>query len=473
MAKLASPPREPRQAEAAYIRDLTRVWCVAQAIVAEGLAPLLAVWPEPVVELDGVRFGHSPDEDDPAQARSPSCRRTQAGAPRAASGSGNRCEGPHPIDGVQVGLNSRTGRRDRNETSTAYNPLLPQPRRRPVAAMTDNELRRLWPTIEPADIRRHAPWATSRDEVLRVAFPGQGLPASNANVEAYVRQAVEASQTSPYHRPDLETFEPNPPGPGAFQLRPRAQVPVIVTAGGAVLPPPPRPMVLSREVITRQLGWLELALGETVTTGNIEAVTLANGARTDRWVTRELRRVLGIDPRLDPGTALALRQWNLLNANLIESGIRGAWDGVRLRPLLSDVAHVVEQAHMQGVRVEVLASDLVERFGVSNSRAQLIARDQVLTLNSQLNRSKQQSAGIREYRWSTSRDERVRESHQDLDGQTFSWDVGSPEGHPGEPVNCRCTAIPIIPELGDVALTETQVRERQATTRRRIVEAGV
>ena len=411
MPRLAQPAREPRSATAAYIRDLTRIWRVVQSVIVEGLNPLLEVWGESDREVERL----TPD----------------------ALGQGDK---PTP-----------RGVRSDATTPNAYNPLAPQPRRRPITSMSDAELRRLWPTIEPEALRRHAPWATSRDEVVRVAFPGQGLPAGDAQVEEYVRQAVSTSQASPFATPDVPTTPAAPPGPGAFRMRSRYQPPVILGANGLPIPAPPRPVVLSAEAVTRQLDWLELATHEMVTTGNLEPVTTAAGQRTDRWVTRENRRVLGIDPRADPGQALQLRQWGQLNANLIESGIAAPWDGVRLRPLLSDVERVVRNAHAGGLRVEVLAKDLVERFGVSESRAALIARDQTLKLNGQLNRSKQQAAGISQYRWSTSRDERVRETHQALEGSTHSWDVPPPgTGHPGDDYQCRCTARAIVPEFEDL-----------------------
>ncbi len=409
--RLAPPTREPRSATAAYIRDLLRIWRVAQDVIAHGLNPLLDIWDFPLVDSTGC-----------------SCCSSRRPRPRHCWGAGGRFDAGHPP----------------NE----YNPLAPQPRRRPIASLTDNELRRLWPTIEPEDIRRHAPWATSRDEVIRVAYPGRGLPASDQAVEAYVRDAIEVARKSPFAAQSLEGTRPaSPPGPGAFRIRPPYQPPVILGSNGLPIPPPPVPVVLSAEAVTRQLEWVNLATHELVTTGNVEQMVLVNGERVDRWATRENRRVLAIDPRRDPGQALQLRQWGQINANLIESGIRAPWDGVRLRPLLSDVEGVVRNAHAQGLRVEVLAHQLRERFDVSDSRAALIARDQVLKLNGQLNRSKQQSAGITQYVWVTSRDERVRPTHEDLDGTTQSWDVPPPEGHPGQPVQCRCTARAIIPEF--------------------------
>lgn len=109
-----------------------------------------------------------------------------------------------------------------------------------------------------------------------------------------------------------------------------------------------------------------------------------------------------------------------------------------------------------GVRVETLRDALLERGSVSESRASLIARDQTLKLNGFLNRAHQLANGVSSYTWSTSGDERVRDSHSELDTEEFSWDSppvidrddGSSEPlNPGEDYQCRCIAIPIIAEL--------------------------
>jgi SPP1 gp7 family putative phage head morphogenesis protein len=106
-----------------------------------------------------------------------------------------------------------------------------------------------------------------------------------------------------------------------------------------------------------------------------------------------------------------------------------------------------------GRRVEDLRDDLIGRGNVSESRAALIARDQTLKLNSFLNQAHQNENGVTRYTWSTSGDERVRDTHAELDGDDFEW--GSPpmidrgDGtsealNPGEDYQCRCVAIPII-----------------------------
>jgi SPP1 gp7 family putative phage head morphogenesis protein len=98
---------------------------------------------------------------------------------------------------------------------------------------------------------------------------------------------------------------------------------------------------------------------------------------------------------------------------------------------------------------------LVEEFGFARSRAKLIARDQTSKFNGSLNRIRQQQAGITEYRWSTSHDERVRgnpdgkypnarPSHWAREDKVFAWDKPPSDGHPGEPINCRCVALAVL-----------------------------
>lgn len=105
--------------------------------------------------------------------------------------------------------------------------------------------------------------------------------------------------------------------------------------------------------------------------------------------------------------------------------------------------------------VEALRQDIEERLDVSRRKADLLARDQVLTLNAQITEARHKAAGIEEYVWTTAGDERVRESHEEVDGETFRWDdppeIDGELVHPGQPINCRCIPFPVLPELEDEA----------------------
>lgn len=167
------------------------------------------------------------------------------------------------------------------------------------------------------------------------------------------------------------------------------------------------------------------------------------GGKVSDHNAREMKRVVGIDPKVDPGTAPFIDQFRETNVRLIKS---------IADEQLSRVEDTIKENF--GVRAEVLSQKLQDQFDVTKSRANLIARDQTLKLNGQLTRVRQQNSGIEEYIWTTSNDERVREDHASKEGQRYRWDTPPPDtGHPGEDYQCRCTAYPVVPGL-DAGISE-------------------
>jgi SPP1 gp7 family putative phage head morphogenesis protein len=168
----------------------------------------------------------------------------------------------------------------------------------------------------------------------------------------------------------------------------------------------------------------------------------AFGRRLSRWNHANLTEILRIDLTLEPpAVTAALAAMRAENVNLITS--------IADR-LLADVQEVVRESTTRGTRVETLARQIRERYAVSDSRADLIARDQTLKANADLTRLRHEDAGVSRYVWSTSRDERVRPMHADLEGRVFSWSappVTNERGdrnHPGGDFQCRCVAIPVL-----------------------------
>jgi SPP1 gp7 family putative phage head morphogenesis protein len=133
---------------------------------------------------------------------------------------------------------------------------------------------------------------------------------------------------------------------------------------------------------------------------------------------------------------------------------------LNIRGISDDLVKKVQTSIITGAkngdRSTDIAKQLSEDFGWSNKRAKLIARDQVATFNGALNKVRQQQAGFDRYIWSTSMDERVRPAHEAREGQIFSWDDPPEDGHPGEPINCRCVALALIepPEDADQVTPE-------------------
>lgn len=115
---------------------------------------------------------------------------------------------------------------------------------------------------------------------------------------------------------------------------------------------------------------------------------------------------------------------------------------------LERVAGDIERGLQQGLRFKDVAKDIQKSFGITHRRATLIARDQTTKLNASLTKLRQQEVGVEEYIWQTSGDERVRPTHKANDGRKFRWDQPPKiTGHPGNDVNCRCVARPVLDNL--------------------------
>ena len=117
---------------------------------------------------------------------------------------------------------------------------------------------------------------------------------------------------------------------------------------------------------------------------------------------------------------------------------------------------IVSNAVQRGSLYKDVVADVKHLYDVTDNRAKFISRNEVGNLNAIITKTRQQEAGVECYEWSTSRDERVRESHRVMDGNLYYWSRSTPGEingrkvypapalHPGMDYNCRCVAIPII-----------------------------
>jgi SPP1 gp7 family putative phage head morphogenesis protein len=115
-----------------------------------------------------------------------------------------------------------------------------------------------------------------------------------------------------------------------------------------------------------------------------------------------------------------------------------------------------------GRSYESLADRIEEIGDITDRRAALIARDQTGKMNSSFNLVRQTSLGIEKYEWQTAGDERVRDSHAKMDGKVIAWSdpplVDGERVHPGQGIQCRCVAAPIV----DVGELESEAEEAAA-----------
>ncbi len=113
---------------------------------------------------------------------------------------------------------------------------------------------------------------------------------------------------------------------------------------------------------------------------------------------------------------------------------------------IDDVALWVTRTVEGGGSTATLAKRLEQRLGVSQRRATTIARNEIGNLNAAITKGRQESLGVTQFVWTTAGDDLVRDEHAAIDGQVFDWATGAPGvGMPGEPINCRCVGIAVLP----------------------------
>lgn len=161
---------------------------------------------------------------------------------------------------------------------------------------------------------------------------------------------------------------------------------------------------------------------------------------------------------VQPGTELAAaaKRFSEENAALIVS--QPAEVAARVQALIAEMIPA-------GARWETIAKRLVEEEGIGQRRANLIARDQASKYNADLTRIRQTACGITHYEWRGTMDARERPSHVALQGMVFAWDKPPIIGHPGEPIQCRCQAIPVTSGRGiakTATLTEAELVDKVA-----------
>ena len=93
---------------------------------------------------------------------------------------------------------------------------------------------------------------------------------------------------------------------------------------------------------------------------------------------------------------------------------------------------------------QALAQVLQRGYRTVGYQTRRIARDQTTKTIGQLTEARNRELGVSEYVWRTAQDERVRPTHQVLNGTTQRWDRPPAVGHPGWDIQCRCVALPVI-----------------------------
>jgi len=121
---------------------------------------------------------------------------------------------------------------------------------------------------------------------------------------------------------------------------------------------------------------------------------------------------------------------------------------------LKQVETIVNNGVVSGARYETIAKEITAKTGANSklaNRIKTIARNEVQTINSQITLRRSESLGIKKGIYRTSKDERVRKCHDELDGVEFEIKKGAWSKTCGKfiqpgitDINCRCSYSPII-----------------------------
>lgn len=167
----------------------------------------------------------------------------------------------------------------------------------------------------------------------------------------------------------------------------------------------------------------------------------------DRTNEQRTKRDLGIDVFVS----------NQELRDYVEASI---YDNVRLiesipAQYLTQVDSIVLSNVRAGGRPSAIAKLLEQQFDITERRAKLIARDQTNKINSNLSQMRQMATGFEYFRWETSHDERVRDRHKHVAERVTAYGKGifrydnppivdqNVPQKPGEPIQCRCIAVPV------------------------------
>jgi HK97 family phage portal protein len=151
-------------------------------------------------------------------------------------------------------------------------------------------------------------------------------------------------------------------------------------------------------------------------------------------------------------------------AKKVSKLVRGA-NEYTMESITKEVADAVQEAVAEGFSESETIAQVVDRINAvyefaNETRAERIARTEIIGAANAGSFEAMKKTGVQKKEWLSSRDEKVRETHKAMDGQTagISEAFLSPSGatlqYPGDPsgpaeevIQCRCTPLPVV-ELG-------------------------
>lgn len=202
--------------------------------------------------------------------------------------------------------------------------------------------------------------------------------------------------------------------------------------------------VIFRKLNSIFTGTATASFAETTASQVIQKIGAANKSRFGRAVARATGVDLGniiTSEGLEDFMAVSINK----NVSLIKS---------LPEEYLKQVETIVNNGVVSGARYSTIEKEIISKTGANSklvNRIKTIARNEVQTINSQITLRRSESLGITKGIYKSSKDERVRKSHAELDGIEFELKKGAWSKtaqkfiQPGiTDINCRCSYSPII-----------------------------
>lgn len=194
-----------------------------------------------------------------------------------------------------------------------------------------------------------------------------------------------------------------------------------------------------RNTLLRMLGFIKPSISSAFSESLLQIAGGVNAYQSGNFMTQMQK--LSINIRDVPSGGMTVNSFITSNTSRIQSLLQNE---------ITKVANIINK-NPTASRKEISAQ-IQSSVNASKAQADLIARNEVLTLTGELDKQRQQSLGFGKFMWNTLSDEKVRDSHAAFDGQIFDWNalptINGVEVYPKAPtietINCRCFISPVI-----------------------------
>lgn len=138
---------------------------------------------------------------------------------------------------------------------------------------------------------------------------------------------------------------------------------------------------------------------------SVDSTTKAN-------IRKAFKATMQVDVYVDDSELLSTvqKEWYNQQSKLVNSIVSTYTDKLQ---------NIVSNAVQRGSLYKDVQQEIKKLYNTTDTRAKFIAVNEVGNLNAITTKVRQQEAGISAYRWSTSKDERVRSSHKVNEGKLF------------------------------------------------------